>query len=145
MAACPDTVRAQGPHLKGQLSGRAPRRVNQFEVHPYNTRSKLIELCRSEGIAVNSYCPLGGRGNKGQVTDSLMVDKTIASIAKVPPSTNDARTNMLGSEDDATRAICFVREGSRQDECADYPAMALAAWADARTKGLVGITHQGEY
>jgi diketogulonate reductase-like aldo/keto reductase len=40
-------------------------------VHPYNARAALIELCTQKGIAVEAYCPLGGRGNKGQVTDRL--------------------------------------------------------------------------
>ena len=69
-------------HLK-ELLGYAKQRpaANQFEVHPYNQRTALVELCREEGIVVNSYCPLGGRGNKGQVTDSLLKDPTLKSIA----------------------------------------------------------------
>lgn len=41
--------------------------MNQFEIHPYNTREPLVSLCGKEGILVESYCPLGGKGNKGQV------------------------------------------------------------------------------
>ena len=28
--------------------------VSQFEVHPYNARAPLIELCRREGVAVEA-------------------------------------------------------------------------------------------
>ena len=51
-------------------------------VDPYNARTRLVELCKSEGIRCMSYCPLGGRGNKGQVTDELLKDPTILAIAK---------------------------------------------------------------
>jgi len=54
--------------------------VNQFEVHPYNTREELVEFCQRRGILVNSYCPIGGRGNKGQSTDELLKDKTLVAI-----------------------------------------------------------------
>jgi len=69
-------------HLR-ELLGYAstPPAVNQFEVHPYNTRSALVGLCQKEGIAVNSYCPLGGKGNKGQVTDLLLKDPVVKSVA----------------------------------------------------------------
>lgn len=68
-------------HLR-ELLGFAKRRpaVNQFEVHPYNQRAELVALCEREGVAVNSYCPLGGRGNKGQVTDQLLKDPTLKAM-----------------------------------------------------------------
>ena len=36
-------------------------------MHPYNTRDDLIALCQKNGIVVNSYSPLGGKGNEDQV------------------------------------------------------------------------------
>ena len=71
-------------HLKELLSYASPGTVavNQFEVHPYNDRQRLVELCKAEGIDVMSYCPLGGRGNKGQVTDMLLSDPAVLAIAK---------------------------------------------------------------
>ena len=37
--------------------------VNQFELHPFNTRKELIAYCQDMGIAVTSYSPLA-RGRK---------------------------------------------------------------------------------
>ena len=70
-------------HLR-ELLGYAKTKpaVNQIEIHPYNQRTKLVDLCRANGVAVNSYCPIGGRGNKGQVTDALLADPTLVRIAK---------------------------------------------------------------
>ena len=55
--------------------------VNQFEVHPYNTRDRLVDYCAKEGILVNSYCPIGGKGNKKQSTDELLKDPKLVEIA----------------------------------------------------------------
>lgn len=55
--------------------------VNQFEVHPYNQRTALVKLCQEKGIAVNAYSPLGGKGNDGQVTDELLKDPVLKTIA----------------------------------------------------------------
>ena len=52
-----------------------------MEIHPYNSRTRLVDFSQSEGMLVNSYCPLGGRGNKGQVTDSLLKDPALQQIA----------------------------------------------------------------
>ena len=71
-------------HL-GELLGYANVKpaCNQFEVHPFNQREALVALCGKERILVNSYCPLGGKGNKGQVTDSLLKDSALRAIAAV--------------------------------------------------------------
>jgi diketogulonate reductase-like aldo/keto reductase len=37
--------------------------VNQFELHPFNTRKDLVAYCQEAGIAVTSYSPLS-RGRK---------------------------------------------------------------------------------
>ena len=75
-------------HLRELLAyAKVQPSVNQIEVHPYNTRESLVKLCAENGIVVNSYCPLGGRGNKGQVTDQLLGDKLIKEIASAHAKT----------------------------------------------------------
>mmetsp|Transcript_29231 Transcript_29231/g.83737 ORF Transcript_29231/g.83737 Transcript_29231/m.83737 type:complete len:369 (+) Transcript_29231:93-1199(+) len=71
-----------GRHLQ-ELLGYAEIRpmASQFEIHPFNARSKLVELCQSEGICVNGYSPLGGKGNPGAVTDKLLSSPVLTRIA----------------------------------------------------------------
>jgi diketogulonate reductase-like aldo/keto reductase len=47
--------------------------VNQFELHPFNTRKELVAYCQEMGIAVTSYSPLA-RGRK-------LADPALAAIA----------------------------------------------------------------
>ena len=49
--------------------------VNQVEIHPYLSNSKIVECCKSEGIVPEAWCPLGGPGS------SEMTDVKIKSIA----------------------------------------------------------------
>lgn len=64
-------------HLK-ELLGYATVRpaVNQVEIHPYNQRTSLEKLVRSEGIRLEAYSPLG----KGRI--GLFEDPVLTSIAK---------------------------------------------------------------
>lgn len=48
--------------------------VNQLEVHPFNTRSKITSFCQDNGIVVEAFCPLT-RGEK-------MKHPTIVSLSK---------------------------------------------------------------
>lgn len=58
--------------------------VNQFEMHPFNTRKELIAYCQEIGVAVTSYSPLS-RGRK--LANPLLVEiaaryhKTPAQVA----------------------------------------------------------------
>ena len=47
--------------------------VNQFELHPFNSRKELVAYCQGKGIAVTSYSPLA-RGRK-------LADPALAAIA----------------------------------------------------------------
>lgn len=47
-------------HLE-ELSSSKPRimpAVNQIEVHPFNTRTNIVEVCQNFGIVVEAYAPL---------------------------------------------------------------------------------------
>ncbi|MEP9371628.1 aldo/keto reductase [Mesorhizobium sp. KR1-2] len=51
----------------------APLVCNQVEYHPYLDQSKLLRLCRENGVALVSYCPLfrdGGLFNEKAVRDA---------------------------------------------------------------------------
>lgn len=71
-------------HLKELLNyAKIKPIVNQIEIHPYNQRSDLVKFCKSKGIAVEAYSPLGGKGSQAQVTDELLNDPVLKSIANV--------------------------------------------------------------
>lgn len=73
-------------HLRELLSyAKVPPAVDQFEVHPYNSRRGLVDACQKEGIQVMGYSPLGGRNAAGPgtgLTDALLADATIAGVAQ---------------------------------------------------------------
>lgn len=50
--------------------------VNQVELHPYNPQLKLVEFCKSKGIKIEAYSPLGSTGSP------MLEDETILEIAK---------------------------------------------------------------
>lgn len=50
--------------------------VNQIELHPYFQQTELREYCKSQGIRVESWSPLGGSGS------NLLGDPLIEKIAK---------------------------------------------------------------
>jgi len=60
----PSTVQAGSPLVP---------MVNQFELHPFNTRKELVAYCQEMGIAVTSYSPLA-RGRK-------LANPTLTAIA----------------------------------------------------------------
>jgi diketogulonate reductase-like aldo/keto reductase len=52
--------------------------INQVELHPYLAQNKLLEFCKSKGITVTAYSPLGSKPAPGTV----LFDPVVAEIAK---------------------------------------------------------------
>ncbi|XP_010262633.1 PREDICTED: aldo-keto reductase family 4 member C9-like [Nelumbo nucifera] len=90
---------------------RIPPSVNQVECHPIWQQNKLHSFCKSKGIHLSGYSPLGSRGTAGVKTDVLehpilnmiaeKLGKTPAQVALrwglqmghsvLPKSTNEKR------------------------------------------------------
>lgn len=72
-------------------STRTPA-VNQVEMHPYLQQPELLEACRSLGVAVTAYSPLGSVDRpdmmKAKGEPVLLEDATVAEIAKAHDATS---------------------------------------------------------
>ncbi|MCL1878439.1 MAG: aldo/keto reductase [Defluviitaleaceae bacterium] len=55
--------------------------MNQIELHPRLTQKPLLELCKAETIAPQSWSPLGG-GKDFSFKEQLFANETLVSLAK---------------------------------------------------------------
>lgn len=60
---------------------RIPPAVNQVEMHPYNQQSNLLAYCKSRGVAVQAYSPLGTPGYKENGEPDVLSDPVLKEIA----------------------------------------------------------------
>lgn len=66
------------------MDGQKPE-MNQVEMHPFLPQIELVEFCKSNGILMTAYSPLGSpdsRGEKHQNDPVLLSNPTVKEIAK---------------------------------------------------------------
>jgi alcohol dehydrogenase (NADP+) len=73
--------------LRGIIEGATIKPVmNQVEAHPFLGQTSLVDACRSEGVLVTAYSPLGSRDRPAVLTrenePSLLENPTVAEIAR---------------------------------------------------------------
>lgn len=55
--------------------------MNQIELHPLLTQKPLLQLCKAEGITLQSWSPLGG-GKDFNFKENLLTNEVLANIGK---------------------------------------------------------------
>lgn len=54
--------------------------VNQFELHPHLTQTKLVQYCQKKGVLVQGYSPLGA-GRSAENLPSLLAEPVVLQLA----------------------------------------------------------------
>lgn len=83
--------------------------VSQFEVHPYNQRTELVNFCKGNGIAVNAFSPLGGKGKLSQLKDSLKKNGDLGHFSLTNELLNDPVLNRIGANHGKSVAQVILR------------------------------------
>lgn len=63
---------------------RIPPAVNQVECHPVWQQRKLYEFCRSKGIHLSGYSPLGSQADRKKVLENNVVCMVAEELGKTP-------------------------------------------------------------
>ncbi|WP_186757876.1 aldo/keto reductase [Echinicola salinicaeni] len=67
-------------------SAKIKPEMNQVEMHPFLSQNELVDFCKSEGIHLTAYAPLGAayrtKGAGGLDLPILLENDTVSSIAK---------------------------------------------------------------
>ena len=69
--------------------------VNQIEWHPYLQQPKLVEYCKSKGIVVEAYSPLGRPGNPNVVDMPAVINDPVVARIAAKHSATPAQVNHL--------------------------------------------------
>jgi len=66
------------------LPNKVPISNVQVEMHPYLAQQELVDFCKSKGMTVTAYSPLGSPARPGKATGDpvLMEDSVVNEIAK---------------------------------------------------------------
>ncbi|KAJ1932341.1 hypothetical protein FBU59_006403 [Linderina macrospora] len=130
------------PHLQRLMDNTTVvPAVNQIELHPYLPQTGLLEFCKSKGIVVTAYSPLGSTGKLQIINDPVIKDiakahgVTAAQVlvawgvgrgyAVIPRSLHAERiannfSRMELSSDDVARINRIQRRGRVADPVADW-------------------------
>ena len=76
----------QIPHLQNLIRhAKVLPALNQIELHPYFPQLKLRQFCKDNGIAIESWSPIGGSGGAGARASAeipLLLQPDLVSIGK---------------------------------------------------------------
>ncbi|RDX69440.1 NADPH-dependent aldo-keto reductase, chloroplastic [Mucuna pruriens] len=127
-----------------------PPAVNQVELHPSLQQPKLHAFCKSKGVHLSGYSPLGKGYSRSNILKSPVLLKTAEKLGKtpaqialrwglqmghsvLPKSTNDARlkenidlfdwsipADLLANFSDIEQASCFMQSSGHFKTSAGY-------------------------
>ena len=134
--------------------------VNQVELHPYLNQTDLINYCKSHGIAITAYSPLGstprsdGGGHSSGVHErpSLLENPVITAIAENHEKTAAQvliRYVFLVLQFDITKASNYLDTMYNAESCVfrnrsqknAYNRMQMYLISSSLTKNLLNLTH----
>eukprot|EP01006_Ploeotia_vitrea_P066949 TRINITY_DN96082_c0_g1_i1.p1 TRINITY_DN96082_c0_g1~~TRINITY_DN96082_c0_g1_i1.p1 ORF type:complete len:336 (-),score=68.51 TRINITY_DN96082_c0_g1_i1:128-1060(-) len=117
--------------------------VNQIECHPYFKQAKLIEYCKSVGVVVTAYSPLGAPA-RPWVSDKepiVLNDPTVAKIAEK----NKKSPAQVAIRYQLQRGITVIPKSSKSERLVENFAVLNFELSDEDMAALNGIEHEIRY